>query len=169
MPRHVPSKVAQGVEVGEYGLWLMSSCGNGQMTGQDGEGIEQYFIMLLGGQRVLLFGSVVVAEETGPFADGLWVDACTCADDTARDVKVMSASVPSFFLLNFFFSGSYVMKIAASVIIIPPISCIVLMVWSLKSNGESSNEKTGISWNMITTTVASSRPMALNQKIKVIA
>ena len=73
--------MAQGVEVGEDGLRLVAPGGYGQVTRQDGVGVEQYLVVLLGGQAVLFLGPVVVAEEAGALADGLGVDVGAGADD----------------------------------------------------------------------------------------
>ena len=59
-------------------LWLMLHAGNGEVDGQDGEGIDQQIILTVDRFLELFLGTVALAEETRALGNGLLVDAGSC-------------------------------------------------------------------------------------------
>ena len=82
--RHVPGQPAHHAEMVEDSLWLMPSCRDGEMLGQDGVGVHQQLVILLRRQGPLHLGAVVVTQEARPFAQRLLVNAGPRAHDACR-------------------------------------------------------------------------------------
>ena len=57
---------------------------NGEVDGQDGVGVDKQVVLAVDGFLELLLGTVLLAEETGPFSKGLLVDAGTCRHHSGR-------------------------------------------------------------------------------------
>ena len=65
-------------------LWLVFHAGNGEVDGQDGEGVDKQVEMGIDRLLDLFLGAILFTKETGALGDSLLVDAGTCRDDAGR-------------------------------------------------------------------------------------
>ena len=61
-------------------LWPVLHTGDGEVCGQNGEGIDKQVVLTIDAFLELLLGAILLAKETGALLDSLFVDAGSCGN-----------------------------------------------------------------------------------------
>ena len=81
---HIPGHLPKCAEAAVDALGTMPTHRYGEVLRQDGVGVDEYLVVLLRHELVLLFRTVIVAKEAGPFANALLVDGSACRNNAGR-------------------------------------------------------------------------------------